>query len=365
MLGCVRDPALVILPAFLAGCSAPAGLTADWAAVSVEAAEATVELSPTARAAAERLLVAPSDPAGERAAPDEASWRIGDRLVFGVSVADEDGEERHWLLELAVRDLPRLDPKTGGGLEFRLFNGEVTTEGETRTVTLGSVLIELEVRVYDGTGELLGAEARMVPEAFLREGLRPTCTSAHAAYERLAAAATAGDAEGEGHADDPDDADDTSAQIRAVMDTLVRGLAVTTTLANTLLQTEELRPILRAVVRRPPLALLLGGPPKLMVSPEFDAATDAPPVQIGSGPPVAASHLPLALEAGGHPALAARLTVVEPSPLLRLAAGLVAIEARRPGTDHPRLSVRLVGARRGAGRALSDSVLPDVPTVPR
>lgn len=234
-------------------------------------------------------------------------WVPGDSLLFGLRLETPDRVQQ-WLATLT---LVQRDPRATLGMKFTVNELEVPVYFK---------LVEVDVEVADESGQALSRSVASVGDAFLTTGPFAGCALAKELDLKVGVKA---------------DLDPRQAEVFAKS---VFGIIV---LFDLVQANKSLAPILRTVVQPPSLFSVIGSlGVSLSITPQIDRvaeSTDAAGRKL--------YVLPLVIEANGSPALLCKLHLVEPRRPLRLAAGVVGIEAVHPTDAGRRFSLQLLDYR--------------------
>ena len=257
--------------------------------------------------------------------PEESrAWRSGDTMIHGITLRSPKGIRR-WLVRISVHsypaDLAQADEPSVSVLWPTRVEGSALHDSSP---------VLLRVETFDEVGHSRHEAHVLVPADDFEHGFYPGC---------LVGVMPAWQARVEGNKivlPYPSGADAKA---------LERSMAVFTSLFH--LANLELKPILDAVVARPPVVkvLLHGGYIHLTIVSGFIGATQ--PVTGFTGVPDPVYSFPFEVRAYESPALRGRIFVSDSRPPLLPAAGIVAIEAAHPDDPATTVSVRLLSATRG------------------
>lgn len=269
---------------------------------------------------------------------EHPSWRWGDRVLLGLRFR-RDGQETVRYLFVCL-DSPLLgqtietsqgsfvvgDPVLGVSELTSTWTFREGPNHAEHTLRLETRYLPLWVRLYDEAGAVLTSTSAELPEALLGVGMydNEVFKAMCRATGRDLAIQTLTDAE----------------HLRTL------GFWGFDYFTSSLGENRILADLAESIVRRPPWW-------RIMLNPRFALTV----LENGRGPAPEWSPLvgaarpaysvPLLLQIAGDPVLTATLTVVPADPPLGLCAGIVRIEAHRPGETETSFEVRLLAAKRG------------------
>jgi hypothetical protein len=242
----------------------------------------------------------------------DATWQVGDAVLYGLRL-QRDGVEQRWLLSLVVDELaPPVPPRVW------------TFEVDGTDQRFESSLCRVTACVYDGDGRELARSQPLVPQQFLARGFASVCATTWAARRAGGKPPAARD--------------------------VAAGVVSAVALLETVRQDRALAPVLWAVVDKPSLWSVIGNlGATVLVRPHLDrfvpCATPNPAMPFGS-----AWRVPMSLFVNDQPALEAELVVADSTPPFAVGAGVLAAVARHPTRPDVRCEMLLLGAGRTAAR---------------
>lgn len=336
---------------------------------TVRVQEATIETEQTERAGVfapgERIL------SGFDAFEDSDSWRIGDRILFGMRMIDGDESMvKFVLVELLADKLPaeavcdvdksRADDlpviSIGDALHVvrdasepvaRGYSREKPAnwtfkaklkddQGQTRSINVESLNAFLRLSIFDGDARREGTYYTFGPETFLREGLIEYVLFTKPLYAKLAKGGKI----------------PMSAFTDEQLERMLRAAASVFALGRTLWFAPQLTTIMKRMVAMPPIwSIVLNLGVRFSVdvlsAEAVDAATERPGLTDVRG----AQRVPIVIKLNDSPALRVEMTAIPPRPPVHLSAGIVSLRATHLEHSEKRLSAQLLAARRAAAVA--------------
>lgn len=252
---------------------------------------------------------------------DAPSWRPGDRAVFRVLIADGE-RERAWRVEI-------VDISPPNGLLFtRTCTITCNDERHTEQIHVIPVLVAVGEEGAD-----LDLRPSDLPKEYAERGLYELCERldrlAIRDYESL----------------DPE----RRAEAAAVYcESLVPGYATLQFVLDAVQQDERLSELMYQVVEKPSLfSVLWSRGVELSITPDLLASRRTANPLPGPHGELPAYLLPVHVTANDSPALEIELVACPPRPPLHVAAGVVRLVGWNPEHPERRVTIDLVGARRG------------------
>jgi hypothetical protein len=247
----------------------------------------------------------------------KGAWCRGDEVLFGLRLRNE-GEVRHWLLQLRVLEVTAID---GDGELIDPVDWALRINGEVQEFE--SAVCRAEVVIMDEHGVELGRSQPLLPRDFLSSGIASACRFVRHRMSKV------------------------GSRVYETLD--MRPLAEATVSAVALLQVVQedsvLAPILWQVIEKPTVwSVVANMGIRVRIRPSFHRVTSA----ISPVPVVLDQtwRLPIALEVNQTPALNLDLFVTEPSSPFSLAGGLLGATASHPTNPALDFSLLLLSAKR-------------------
>lgn len=321
-----------------------------------------------------------------------ASWRVGDRILFGLHIVDDRGtavrfihaEVRSGVLapddHVLIDDRPSADdpaPEGRGVVRVPPLHPDGADRGKSMTPHTWSIPVQitdqqgvshrlqrtsqsilLAIRIYDGEPNLLHACYAFAPEAFLRTGFHEACRTAVAAQRR---AARRHDGDSVREADTPprlasgDEAAQRPADEAHGVGDLANLLPALYALSDVIRRTPGLDQLTERLTPRPSLGsvILNAG-----VRPDFRVDLATISIEDRALPALAAQsigyRIPIDLDLNGEPGLRCVLTVGKSLPPFNLCAGILGLDGAPAANPACRFVLRLLAARRGPSEARPD-----------
>ena len=359
---------LRLLIALLGLCSAA---ISGCASVSADAPYNFTELSPEAeaeRALIERIQSVTLPFEGFAAVEPGSDWRIGDELLFGVEY--QGAKERNtWTLGLRIEsdvfssgmqffsgDGPAVTANFDEGGSTEILGTQITEardknggddfdvyfpkefkfsfstpDGKEWSFRSDSILSS--VRVYDASGNEVERQVSVAPETYLRWGFQEAC-EVSVEYTRTGT-----------------EFDLTSLSEDQMLDysrPFAGAIASLFAIFSVLQENKALEPILWKVIERPSVfSVLTHLGASVKVTPALTRAEIDPRALPGKPSGMTAHRFPIQFLVNDSLALRTTLSVVDPVPPLRTAAGLIAIDGVHPSHPERRVAIRLLASRRG------------------
>ena len=312
------------------------------AALAVAGTSACAGPQPT-RAWIEQLAVSNAEAAGEFAGAgrvlatfepargDDDPWRRGDEVLFGVELERGAEAVERRLVLFRVQS----EPQGAGGAPHRAHQQQgrqqqiSLTNADGTETTLTSGTIEVLVEVFEQDGRAIASSRIAVAEAFLRRGFFAACRLADGMVRDIAA----------GHLPARDHG------------TLRNAYVALLAFVHALRGVPSLEDMLWQVVDKPSILSVLLHGVTMSLNARFDRTEQTAAPTLEASAPHPCYRLPIELSINGVPALFVSLVVAAPTPPLRLAAGVVGLDAMHPTAPERRLRLRLLAARHGDGSA--------------
>jgi hypothetical protein len=257
------------------------------------------------------------------------TWRSGDSVLLGIAI-DAAGQQREWYLRATIVG------KIGGeydGTPFTISDSvRVKRSGRGEEwVRIDYDLVRVKIELFDGETRRLSRSTALMPELCLQYGLLDYIEQSLDGRDAFAAAQLQSGEDGEPLA---------SEELRRA----VAGWIAIMKLPEFLQRERSMEQLIWRIIERPNLlSLLMRGRVNLDVGLSGEDAR--PETTAGGFEP--AYRVPVSLTINGRPAVRCEIVVTRADPPLGPCGGLLAIDATHPSDPQRKLSVRLLGARRG------------------
>jgi hypothetical protein len=282
------------------------------------------------------------EPGIETGRADTAPLARGDRLLFELTFT-RGQEETLRYLALEVGELAMEDGKPlTSSFKFTTSLGP-GHEGQTRTEISTTRVHEIQLELFDATGELLRTSCVQLPEGVAQSQLA-ACESTLRLARDIAASKWL-DVDAEGNLVDP-------AALTVDFEPYTTAIGAGAESLFSLFQLAQdddlLSSLLWDVVEKPSLAsLVLSLGVDVGIAPSYSGSQQLKSVPAGLDVPGPLTAFPMTIHVNEEIALMMELVVTESTPPLAMTGGIVAFQGRHPTKDI-RVRARLVGTSPGA-----------------